>query len=78
MLIPFIEICKWRGVFLAENSELNFADSKFDVSRKHPSRPIKNVVEFTNLEVGRKTLDWRYTFMDIERLGKVGQVLRRS
>lgn len=65
-------------MFLAENSELNFADSKFDVSRKLPSRPIKKVVEFTNLEDGRKTLGWRYTFMDTERLGKVGQVLRGS
>lgn len=44
MLIPFTKICKWGGVFLAENEEFNFADSKFDVSRKHPSRAIKKVV----------------------------------
>lgn len=46
------------------------------MSRKHPSRAIKKVVEFINLEVGRKTLGWRYTFMDMRILGKVGQVLR--
>lgn len=46
------------------------------MSRRHPSRDIKKVVEFAHPEVGRKTLGWRYTLMDIQRLGKIGQVLR--
>lgn len=37
-------------------TKFNFADSKFDMSRRHPDEDVKEAVAFTNLEVGGKPL----------------------